>query len=298
MIAVKRLGYALGAAVTGIDLSRPLSDEAFAEIRRLWLEHLLLSFPGQKLTDEQAYAFARRFEDPSVGGEASHHRTLTNQPVDGKPWSGHKNGQNWHSDDSFTTNPAIATFLYCRQTPAVGGDTMFANMYLAYESLSPAMQRICDGLSAIHVRGLKQRFQGVSDEQRAKVLQMQAERTASIPPVVQPVVRSHPEIGRRSLYMGERVTSFLGMTDEESQPLVEFLNAHATRYEFLLRYRWSVDDMIVWDNRCTMHIALCDYDIYEDPRTMFRAVVKGPKMGYHIEEPVGFQPAVVKLGAM
>ncbi len=286
---VRRIAYALGAEVTGVDLSQPLDERAIDEIRKAWLEHLVLCFPKQELDRSQFLAFAQNFGEIEVAVNPSSDRgapevtLLTEKPVPGARHHGYKNGQIWHSDQSITTRPTSASFLICREIPEAGGDTMFANAYMAWDALSPAMQRVLERLSAVHDQELSVRPEVAHLTRRqgpAELLQSLAiERAKMYPPVVQPAVRVHPETQRKALYLGERVRRFYGMTDEESAPLLSFLNNHAASYEFVFRKRWSVGDVVMWDNRCTLHMALCDYDLARDPRLMERCAVQGEPSG-------------------
>jgi taurine dioxygenase len=281
-IKIRRMGYALGAEVTGVDLRNPLDDATIAEIRRAWLEHLIVCFPNQDLNGNQLVAFTRRFgEQLDDNHQVPDYRDPdnpyvlfnTNKPIAGRPWSGYKVGQSWHSDRAHTRRPDIATLLLAKEMPDVGGDTIYTNMYMAYETLSPAMRAILDPLDAVHdaakIKGFEQR--GAEEA---------AEFRRNNPPVAQPVVKIHPETGRKALYVGDRVRKFVGMTEEESQPLLDFLVRHAVSYEFTYRHHWSVGDLIMWDNRCTMHIALMDYDLQRQPRHMIRCCTLGPESGY------------------
>ena len=275
-LTIRPLGFAAGAEVTGLDLRRPLAEADRRAIHDAWLRHLVLVFPGQDLTAEQQIAFARNFGEldahESQAPSTLHpdHReilVLTNRMVGGKPSGTHNSGRNWHTDLSYTERPAKGAVLACKEKPPVGGDTMWANLYLAYETLSPALRALLEGLEAIHdvtlIKGIEQRDPEVVAEMRRRN-----------PPVVHPVVRVHPETGRKSLLVGQRIRGFVGMSDEESQSLLSMLNAHATSPEFVYRHRWSVGDVVMWDNRCTCHVALADFD-QTKPRTMYRCSLMG-----------------------
>ena len=149
----------------------------------------------------------------------------------------------------------MASFLNAQVLPSVGGDTMFANMYMAYETLSPKFQELIAPLEAIHdiSVGNQQPFRGGDRDYIAKSAAMN-------PPVPHPIVRVHPETGRKSLYIGEKTRGIAGMTDEESRPLLDLLIRHATRYEFIYRHRWTIHDLVMWDNRCAIHYPVPDYD--------------------------------------
>ena len=278
-LQIRRLSYALGAEVRGIDLTQPLSTATVSAIRQAWLDNLVLCFPGQRLTPDSLTAFTEYFGEIDDNRKTPYNRhpdyekvlLITNRP-EGKTWNGYRNGQNWHTDLSYTDHPATGTFLYCEQCPDVGGDTMFANMYMAYESLSPTMQRMLDPLGAIHDQELAKGAEKKDPEARA------AGRLLN-PPIVHPVVRVHPETGRKALYVNERVRRIVGLSEAESAPLLAFLNEHSVQPEHVYRHRWSVGDLILWDNRCLMHIALGDFDQWGQPRRMIRTSLLGPQSG-------------------
>lgn len=279
---VRRIGYALGAEVTGLDLRKPLPASSVAEIRRAWLEHLVLCFPGQDLEAEHLSAFASQFGELDDNRALPHLRhpehpavyVIVNKPlvIKGKWYSGGAASQ-WHTDLSYTIRPGTAGFLIAKELPDVGGNTMFASMYMAYESLSPTLQRMIDGLEGIHdITTGATYLKGDPPE-------IQAEKRRLNPPIAHPVVRAHPETGRKALFLGENVRRFVGMSEEESGPLIGFLNRHATRYELVYRHSWAVNDVVMWDNRCTLHYAVQDYD-RSQLRRMLRCSLLGPKSGY------------------
>jgi taurine dioxygenase len=289
-LQIRRLAYALGAEVTGIDLRRPLDPTTIAAIRGAWVEHLVLCFPGQNLERDHLFTFAKQFGDlegkstVSRDSQMSQVGIVTERAINGQPWDGYKNGHNWHSDQSHTTQPTAGTFLACKEIPEIGGDTMFANLYMAYDTLSVTMQEIIDGLWAIHYRALPVRelHQGASDTSRAareRILRVEAESEAG-PNAIHPAILIHPETNRKALYLGLRARRFVGMTDAESRSMLDFLDAHIVKYEFTYRHSWSAGDVIMWDNRCLLHIALCDYDFEHDTRHMLRCRTLGPKCGY------------------
>jgi taurine dioxygenase len=279
-VEIRPVGYALGAQVTGIDLSEPLSDAAFEIIHQAVLAHHLLCFPGQQMSRENIIEFGARFgvvDDNSTvkhrDPENPHVTMLTSKPFEGKPWEGFKNGENWHTDRSFWTNPTSYTMLYAVEMPDVGGNTLFANQCASYESLSPKLREFVDTLQAIHL-------------QTRKASAMMARQ---FPAVVHPLARPHPETGRRALYLGEHVRGFLGMTEEESRPLLDFLTAHATRPEFCYRHAWQVGDFVIWDNRCLMHVAVKDYDMRPgaQPRHLLKCSIQGETTGTEYEALTG-----------
>jgi taurine dioxygenase len=278
-IAVRPLGYALGAEITGLDLRQPLNDLTRQQIVEAWRRHLVLVFPGQDLTADQQIDFCRHFGELDRNDFQPHYRDaerpeillVTNRPRDGKPSETRNTGRNWHTDLSYTVRPAKGAFLACREKPAVGGDTMFANMYLAYETLSPTLQAFLETLEAIHDVSL---IKGIEKRDPEKVADLKRRN----PPVIHPVVRSHPETGRKSLLIGQRVRGIVGMSDGESAALLGFLNDHATQPELVYRHRWSRFDLVMWDNRCTMHVALPDFD-HREIRHMMRCSVIGETVG-------------------
>jgi taurine dioxygenase len=242
-------------------------------------EHGILLFRDTNLAPEQHIAFSRQFGplESHVVGEfnlANHPEifVVSNVKEEGKLKGAVYAGQYWHSDLSYMTKPSMGSLLLCREMPAIGGDTMWANMYLAYESLSDVMQRFLSGLRAIHdyshaydtyFAHLKER-PPLTPEQRAKT-----------PPVEHPMVRTHSVTKRKALYVNPGFTTgIVGMPREESQPILDFLFRHSTRAEFIYRHQWRVNDMIFWDNRCTMHYALADYD-FSVRRHMHRTTVAG-----------------------
>lgn len=283
-IEIRPLGYAAGAEVRGLDLRQRASDEDIAAIQAAWREHLVLVLPGQALHPQQLIDFSARLGEIERNDSVPYYRhpehpevlLVSNKMVNGKPSQTRNTGRNWHSDLSYTDRPAKASVLMCQEKPEVGGDTMFANMYMAYESLSPVMRGFIDKLEAIHDISM---IKGFSRRDPAQVAELKRKN----PPIAHPVVRVHPETGRRSLFISERVRAFVGMTEEESQPILRFLNERATAPEFVYRHRWSVDDIVMWDNRCTLHVALADFD-QSQPRHMLRCSMLGEKSGWIVDD--------------
>ena len=277
------LSYSLGVEVRGLDLRRPVSDEDLAAIRTALLEHDgLLLLRDQHLTRGQHIAFSRCFgqlethDAVPLDRDQTHPEVLLvdNLPRPGGQSYGKKIGSEWHSDLAPSLLPAGFSFLRAIRVPPVGGDTQFANMYAAFESLSPGMQTMLRTLSAVFVRGRK----GVTPE-------WEKENRRLNPPVAQPLVRVHPETDREALYIGESARAFEGMTPAESRPLLDFLIRHATQPHFDYRHRSQAGDLLVWDNRCTIHLALGDYDPAE-VRQMERTTVKGHPSGHLVSPEV------------
>jgi taurine dioxygenase len=279
MVGIRPLSRAAGAEVTGIDLKRPPAPEVLASLQKALGENGILLFRDADLTPEQHIAFSRAFGplESHVVGEfnlAGHPEIfiVSNVKEEGKLKGAVYAGQYWHSDLSYMAKPSMGSLLLCQEMPEIGGDTMWANMYLAYENLSDTMREFLGGLKAIHdyshaydtyFAHLKER-PPLTPEQRAKT-----------PPVVHPMVRTHPVTGRKALYVNPGFTTgIVGLPQEESQPILDFLFRHSTRPEFIYRHKWRVHDMIFWDNRCTMHYALSDYD-FSVRRHMHRTTVAG-----------------------
>lgn len=279
IIDIQSVGYALGAKVTGVDLSKPLSDAMFQAIRDAWIRHLVLVFPGQRLDSAAMVDFSRRFGELDDFENQVVHRdpefkevmVLTNRLQNGQQSKTYNAGQNWHTDQSYSVRPAKATCVHCIEKPSVGGDTLFANMYLAYETLSPKLRDFLDGLEGVHdaslIEGLDKRGPDVVAEFKRKN-----------PPVVHPAVRLHPESGRKALYVNERVRQFVGLSEAESRPLIKFLCEHSVAPRLVYRHYWSVGDFVMWDNRCLVHMAVGDYDPSEI-RHMLRTSGKGDHYG-------------------
>jgi len=281
-LTVRSLSHAIGAEIADVDLAQPLSNAEFDQIHRTFLEKGILLFRDQEITREQHIAFSRRF------GELDNHDSLprdrhpdypelllvTNVPKEnGQPSDSKYTGQQWHSDLSFTPVPSLGSLLRGITIPPVGGDTMFTNMYRAYDTLSDGMKKLLEGLHAIHTGSRK--IVDLSSDRATEQKKLN-------PPIAQPVVRVHPETGRKALYIGDKVSCFVGMTEEESRPLIEYLVKHATRPQFVYRHQWRANDIVLWDNRCTMHIALGDYEDGEI-RHLERTTVKGTPSGYYLQ---------------
>jgi taurine dioxygenase len=281
-IKVRRISYPLGAEICDIDVRAPMSESQFGEIYQAFLEHCVLLFRNQQISSEEHIAFSRRFgelDDHAAFPSDRHPRyphlmVVTNDAqADGTPSVSRYAGRRWHSDMSQTLRPAAGSLLRSWRVPDVGGDTMFANMYLAYETLSSGMKKMLAGLHAVHVAGSRKLGESVADKAHA------AEQARISPPVAHPVVRVHPETGRKALFLGEKVRYFEGMTEEESRPLIEFLNQYATRPEFVYRHQWRAHDIVLWDNRSTLHMALGDFDPTQS-RYMERSTVLGTPLGH------------------
>ena len=269
---VQRIAGALGAEITGIDLRR-LSAADIDEVRRVWLEHLVVFFREQELSPEEFMAFARRIgrpiEYPFVRGIAGFPEIIEVKKLEHEKLNF---GGIWHSDTAYLEVPPMASMLLAREVPPRGGDTLFANMYLAYESLSAGMKRLVAPLVAVNAsakadvtRTREDRIK--TDGQDAPSKNFVAEH---------PVVRTHPETGRKALYVNVAHTVRLrGLTDEESAPLLGYLYQHQVRPEFTCRFAWRVGSIALWDNRCAQHNPVNDYHGYR--RVMHRITLAGDR---------------------
>lgn len=270
---VKRIAGALGAEVSGLDLARPLADAQAAALRAAWLEHLVLFFRDQPLMPAQYMAFARRVgqpvEYPFVRGIEGYPEIIEVKKLEHETVNF---GGIWHSDTAYLEDPPMASMLLAREVPPYGGDTLFANMYLAYETLSEGMRRMLDPLTAINSSAR-------ADVTRTREDRLKSDgRSGARKEYVaeHPVVRTHPETGRKALYVNIAHTArFGGMTEEESAPLLEYLYRHQTRPEFTCRFSWHVGSLALWDNRCTQHNPVNDYHGYR--RLMHRITLGGDR---------------------
>jgi taurine dioxygenase len=270
---IRKIAGALGAELSGIALTKPLSAEQAAEVRQALLEHQVIFMRRQPLTPQQFLEFAQAMgepiEYPFVKG------------VDGFPFIievkklKHERsnfGGVWHSDTTYLEEPPMGSMLLSRTVPPYGGDTLFANQYLAYEALSAEMRRVVDPMIGISTsakadvsRTREDRIK--SDGKTENLREYRAEH---------PVVRTHPETGRKALYVNCAHTAGIkGMSDEESAPLLRFLFEHQVKPEFTCRWAWEPDSIAFWDNRCAQHNPVNDYHGFE--RVMLRITLRGTK---------------------
>ena len=278
-IEVRPIAGALGAEIQGIDLARPLGNAATVELRQAFTDHLVLFFRDQQLTPEQHLAFSRLF-GPLVRMPYVKH--LEEYPdiiavlkeADERKISTFGNA--WHSDFSFLEEPPMGSVLYGREVPAYGGDTIWSNMYDAYEALSDGMKRMLLGLKAMHAGRPYGRGGLPKDLKVSRSIKIERDIPEADKEIAQPVVRLHPESGRKALFVNSIYTTrFEGMTEAESRPILHFLYQHCQRPEFTCRFRWAQGSLAVWDNRCTMHYAVNDYD--GQRRLMHRITVAGER---------------------
>jgi taurine dioxygenase len=268
---IRPLSGALGAEILGIDLAHDLTDATIAAIRAAWLEHCVVFFRGQTLSPEQFLYAASRFgapiEYPFVKGLDGFPQITSVIKLEHEKINF---GGLWHSDTAYLERPPMATMLIARETPPRGGDTLFASMYLAYETLSEGMRRMIDGLIAVNSSAkadvTRTREDRIKDSGKTEA---KKEFVAE-----HPVVRTHSETGRKALYVnGGHSLRFKDMSIEESAPLLNYLFQHAVRPEFTCRFRWEPGSIALWDNRCTQHNPVNDYHGHR--RVMHRVTLAG-----------------------
>ena len=268
---VTALAPAMGAVIEGVDLTALPDKVLIDEVRAIWLAHQVVVIRGQTLSPSQQLAFANAIGEPDIypflkGLEGFPMITEVLKKEDEKV----NFGGVWHSDTTYQRCPPMATLLYAKELPPLGGDTLFASQYHAYDQLSDAVKKVLSGLRAINASG-KQRVSSTRSE-RLK------EASSGVDPAalegVHPVVRTHPETGRKALFVNVAHTvAFEGWTEEESRGLLDYLFAHQIAPEFQCRLQWQAGDVAFWDNRCVQHYPLNDYHGHR--RLLHRITLKG-----------------------
>ena len=271
-LTVRPLGPALGAEVAGASLARLSSDE-FTRIRRAFLDHLVLVFRGQKITPLQQVAFTERFgpvEPHPLGSRAGHEEHPAVLVLENRRGTPGARNDFWHSDITFGEEPPLCSVLHALTVTPGRGDTLFCNMYAARENLPDGLKSEISGLRAVHT--------SLPLMERNKQAGSDALPIRKIPPPVEhPVARTHPETGRKALFVNPYFTSHIaGVSAERSRRLLDALQAEATKAENISRHRWQAGDLVMWDNRCTMHYAVYDYDDTM-PRLMHRTTAAGDR---------------------
>jgi taurine dioxygenase len=270
---IKRIAGALGAELDGVNLSRPLTAEQVRDIRSVLLEHLVIFFRDQSLTTDDFMRFAKTMGEPV---EYPYVKGLDGYPcvIEVKKLA-HETvnfGGIWHADTTYLEHPPMGSMLIAREIPPYGGDTLFANQYLAWEALSDTMKTLLDGLV------------GISSSAKADVSRTREDRRGSDGKesarddyrAEHPVVRIHPETGRKALYVHVAHTvGIRGMTEAESQPILDFLFAHQIKPEFTCRFAWQTNSLAFWDNRCAQHNPVNDYHGFR--RVMHRITLAGDR---------------------
>ena len=275
-LSVRRLSDIMGAEVRGADLSKPVSPALKSTIMELFLEHHLLAFPDQTLSADQQHAFTLNFGEieehvrrMADGNKLPLVHVVSNLDADGNPTATPASHGNyfWHTDKSYHEVPSLATLLYCVEVPPEGGDTLFCNTYRAYEDLDETRKDELDGLRVVHSWEASRRNSGnkpaTEDEKRER------------PPVVHPLVRTHPDTGRKVLYMGVHTSHVEGRPEAVGKAMLDKLLDDATVPENLYRHKWNQGDLVMWDNRCTLHRADSNYDMGAHRRVLHRTVVRG-----------------------
>ncbi len=269
-----RLSFAGGVSVTGVDLSRPLSAELKGRILAAAQKHHVVVFRGQRLTREQQYAFAANFGDVEASGAATtgkRHEVahiITNLDADGHPVdrsSSPVSNYRWHTDKVYYPAPPMFTTLAAVELPPRGGDTEFANTALGYAALPEATKQ--------RIAGLRVVFRWGAGARGADRLSAPGRER----PAVHPLVRTHPQTGRRALYLGNHASHVLGMPEAEGVSLLEELLMHTTQRPFVYAHPWQPGDLIMWDNCCLLHRAVANYDTGRDRRVLHRSVVSGTR---------------------
>lgn len=269
-IQVKPIAGALGAEIYGVDLAK-LDDEIFADIHQAFLDNLVIFFRDQTITPEQQVAFSARFAPvgyyPFLKGLPDHPAVIE---VRKEPEDKLNFGGVWHTDTAYLAKPPMGSVLYAKEIPESGGDTMFANLYLAYETLSDPMKAMLDGRNAVNSSQKGDAAMGRQksiDENPKDATDIQTESS-------HPVLRTHPETGRQALYVNRGHTvCFEGMTPQESAPILEYLFEYQIRPEFTCRFQWAPGSIAIWDNRCALHYPLNDYQ--GQRRVMHRVTMEG-----------------------
>jgi alpha-ketoglutarate-dependent taurine dioxygenase len=272
-----RLSAAAGFRIVGVDLSQPFSPELKTSILEAFREHQVVVFPDQALSREQQYRFAANFgeiepsgarDNPGKRHAVAH--VISNldsegNPIDrsGSPVSNYR----WHTDKAYYAVPPMLTTLYAVEMPPGGGDTEFANSALGYAALPDRKKQAIGGLRVVF------RW-GASRPTAESSPRLEAEGRERLP-VDHPLVRTHPETGRKALYLGNHASHILGMPEAEGAALLDELLAHTTKPEFVYAHRWRKGDLIMWDNRCLLHRAVANYDLKRDRRILHRSVVRG-----------------------
>ncbi len=272
-LEVRPLSRAVGAEILGINLLNPVSDAQIAEIRKIWLQHSVVFFREQPLEPGAFQAFAKRFgeiiEYPFVKGLPDFPLIV---PVLKLPHEKHNFGGVWHTDTTYLQEPPMATMLIARELPPVGGDTLFASNYAAFEGLSPALQDTLRTLKGVNSSAKA----AVTHSREDRVADSATDKGRSELNSEHPVVRTHPETGREALYVNPGHTlRFAGWTEEESAPLLNYLFEQQVKPEYTCRFVWRPGSIALWDNRCVLHNPINDYHGYK--RLLHRITLKGDK---------------------
>ena len=272
---VRSLSPLVAAEVTGLDLREPLDPATRQAVYDAFVRYQVLAFRDQSLTRTEQIAFTEQFGTlerhiaSNRGGDNPLLHIVSNLNAEGKP-SGKVKSATWHSDKSFRPEPSMATILHAVIMPPDGGDTCFANMYAAYDALDDAEKTALDGLRVIHSWELSQQKSG---------LRATEEEIRDAPPMSHPLVRVHPDSGRKCLFMGLHASHFDGWPMQDGRALLARLEAHATQDRFVYRHKWHAGDVLMWDNRCLLHRADPNFDAALYPRVLHRTCLRGTPPG-------------------
>lgn len=273
LINVRPIAGALGAEIEGIDMSKPLGNQAFQEVHDALMAHQVIFFRDQDVTPAEHVAFARHFGTLHIHPYAPSHDEHPEVLILKSSKANRNSANVWHSDVTFEEEPPLGSILLAREVPEHGGDTMWANMYDAYETLSDAMKRYLEGMKALNTPGRARFEKGYDTLSPQEQERIRAERKAG-EGTEHPIVRTHPVTGRKALYVNAIFTQkIVGVARKESEAILDYLFDHLKRPEFTCRFRWQEGSVAFWDNRCTWHYALNDYQ--GDRRIMHRITVEG-----------------------
>ncbi|WP_345891764.1 TauD/TfdA family dioxygenase [Burkholderia sp. Tr-860] len=269
---------ALGAEIVGLDLSRPIGEDDFARIHRAHLDHHVVVFRDQRITPEEHVAFSARFGPLQRHVLAQfalpgHPEVLivSNILENGQPIGLGDAGHFWHSDLSYKEKPSLGSLLHAQELPAEGGDTLFANMHRAWDALPEPLKREVEGRRAEHTYLARYAELQARSPWRPNLT---PEQIAQVKAVDHPIVRTHPETGRRALFVSEHFTTrIVGLPEDESRALLDELFAHSVRDEFVYRHQWREHDLVFWDNRSLMHLAAGTPDHLR--RKLYRTTIEG-----------------------
>jgi taurine dioxygenase len=275
---IRSFAAPLGAEIIGLNLSHPLETEDFGRIHKAHLDHHLLVFRDQRITPDQQIEFSRRFGPLQIHvlkqfQLPGHPEILiiSNIKENDQPIGLGDAGHFWHSDLSYVKVPSLGSMLHAQELPAEGGDTLFANMHLAWDTLAPSLQKDIAGLQAEHSY-----LAQYAELQRRNPWRpdLTEEQIAQVKPVLQPVVRTHPETGRKALFVSEHFTTRIaGLPEDESRELLQQLFAHSVKPEHVYRHHYQPHDLIFWDNRSLMHLAAGCPD--DQRRKLYRTTIEG-----------------------
>lgn len=276
-VQFRPLDDTIGAEILNVDITRSMDVDTYRQVRQIWLDHCIVLFRNQHLDPDQLAAFGRQWGETELHTLSAYHmpdrpEVFINSNIvkDGKPVGAQKSGRFWHSDSQFLKIPSSATILHAKKAPPEEGDTQYANMYLAYEALPEEIKQHITGLNGVYSRV---KSWSVAYTNRAP---MSEEEKARFPDVFHPIVRTHPETGRKALYIGSltELKEIVGLPGEEGDQLAKQLFDFATQDRFVYSHHWDAGDTVVWDNRCTLHRAL-PFDEQKYDRLMHRVTIQG-----------------------